>query len=154
FYVTVNPSPICTMDPIFLGQPVTGDILAGTPPFSCTATVNGVGWMVNGCNVTGSTFTVTYPPPVQPADRNPHFTAFISDSNHCQTTCNAGPVQASGDCFVVPLSQSACVGSAAAEFCAEPTGIGVPPFTVQWDDGTTCGNLPPGGICCFTPSTA
>ncbi|MBI5764164.1 MAG: hypothetical protein HZA51_11620 [Planctomycetes bacterium] len=134
--LTIAPSLICAIAAPTVGGTFTGTITGGTGPYTCLASFNVSGWVVDSCVVNnagnGPGFTVTYhrtDGTCSPVEA-PTVSVFITDSIGCQSLCTQTvPCPPSG-CIITGPSLI-CVGGS-AELCVSPATGTIGPVTISW----------------------
>ena len=126
----------CSIETPTQGGTFTGTVTGGTAPYSCVATIDQTGWVVDSCSVdnggSGPGFTVTYHrttgecSPVAP----PLLTVVIFDELRCQTSCSQAVPCPPGGC-IISGNTFICEGGS-TQLCVTPATGTLPPVTIQW----------------------
>ncbi|HKQ48945.1 MAG TPA: hypothetical protein VJZ71_12815 [Phycisphaerae bacterium] len=134
--VNVTSNLTCVIAEPTEGGVFTGTISGGDAPFSCSASIDVAGWVVDSCVVNnggnGPGFTVNYHrtdgacSPVEP----PMLTVTITDDSGCETECSAAIPCPPGGC-VITGGGLICEGETAT-LCVEPATGTLPPVTISW----------------------
>jgi hypothetical protein len=127
----VTPEPLlCWLTPGPEPGLIAGNISGGTPPYTCTASTTSPGWIVAGCETSGSSFLVTYQVILPTGCGSPFdVTVIVTDADGSEASCSEYLFPPTGDCIVSPPFQEVCSGRP-ARFCAE--AFLTPPVTYYW----------------------